>query len=74
VSEIERAGGGEVERRRGIGPLNLVVYGLAAVGAYAIVSFVLGTVFSLAKIGLLIGVVVLVGFGVRAFLKGPPEP
>lgn len=54
-------------------PFTLVVYGLAAVGAYSIVSFVFSTVFSLARVGLLVGVVLLVVFGARAFLKGPPE-
>jgi len=73
MSEIERREGGGVERRRGIGPVNLVVYGLAAVGAFSIVSFVLGTVFSLAKVGLLVGVVILIVFGARSFLRGPPE-
>jgi hypothetical protein len=73
MSEIERSGGGEVERHRRFPAFQVAVYGLALVGVWSIVRFVLGTVFSVARIGIVAAVVVLVVLGVRAFLKGPPE-
>jgi hypothetical protein len=73
MSEIERAGGGEVERRRNLPYFQVAVYGLALVGVWSIVRFVMGTLTSLFGIALVAGVLVLVALGVRAFLKGPPE-
>lgn len=73
MGEIERSGGGEVERHRRFPTFQVVVYGLALVGVWSIVRFVMGTVFAFAQIGLIAVVVVLAVLGVRAFLKGPPE-
>lgn len=73
MSGIEPAGRGDLERPKGPSGLTLAVYGLAAIGAFAIFRFVFGTVFSLLRLGLLVGVVLLVIIGVRAFLSGPPD-
>jgi CHASE2 domain-containing sensor protein len=73
MSEIERAGGGDVERRRNLPYFQMGVYALALVGVWSIVRFVMGTLTSLFGIALIAGVVVLLVVGVRAFLKGPPD-
>jgi hypothetical protein len=73
MSDIEPAGRGDIERPRGPSAVTLVVYGLAAVGAFALFRFVFGTVFSVLRLGLLVGVVLLVIIGIRAFMSGPPD-
>lgn len=73
MGDIERRPDGELERPRGPSGLTLVVYGLAVVGAFAVVRFVLGTLLNLIGLAVVVGVVVLVVLGVRGFLKGPPD-
>jgi hypothetical protein len=73
VSEIERRGG-QVERPGGPRWGTVAVYGLAAVGVFSIVRFVMGTLFSIGRLSVLVAVIVLVAIGARFFFKGPPDP
>ena len=71
--ELERRGGGDLERPP-MAWLPVVVIGsLALFGAWSLFTFLIATIGTLVKLGIVVGIVALVGWILVKGYKGPPD-
>ena len=71
--ELERRGGGDLERPPMAWLPVVVIGGLAVFGAWSLFTFVVATIGTLVKLGIVVGIVALVGWILVKGYKGPPE-
>ena len=71
--ELERRGGGDLERPPMAWLPVVVIGGLAVFGAWSLFTFVVATIGTLVKLGIVVGIVALVGWILVKGYKGPPD-
>ena len=71
--ELERRGGGDLERPPMAWLPVVVIGGLALFGAWSLFTFVMATIGTLVKLGVIVGIVALVGWILVKGYKGPPD-
>lgn len=71
--ELERRGGGDLERPPMAWLPVVVIGGLAMFGAWSLFTFVIATIGTLVKLGIVVGIVALVGWILVKGYKGPPD-
>ena len=71
--ELERRGGGDLERPPMAWLPVVVIGGLALFGAWSLFTFVIATIGTLMKLGIVVGIVALVGWILVKGYKGPPD-
>ncbi len=71
--ELERRGGGDLERPAMAWLPVVVIGGLALFGAWSLFTFVIATIGTLVKLGIVVGIVALVGWILVKGYKGPPD-
>lgn len=71
--ELERRGGGDLERPPMAWLPVVFIGGLALFGAWSLFTFVIATIGTLVKLGIVVGIVALVGWILVKGYKGPPD-
>ncbi len=71
--ELERRGGDDLERPPMAWLPVVVIGGLALFGAWSLFTFVVATIGTLVKLGIVVGIVALVGWILVKGYKGPPD-
>ena len=71
--DLERRSNGDLERPPMAWLPIVIVGGLALFGAWSLFSFVLGTVMTLVKLGVIVAVVGAVGWVLLKGYRGPPS-